>query len=98
MKERSRALPNVPTFNEQGVSADLLTWTALFAPKGTPRDIVNRLNTVVNQVLKEPEVLAVFNRNALQAAGGTPEQLEAKLASEIVRWRTMIREAGLTAQ
>ena len=98
MKERSRALPNVPTFIEQGVSADLLTWTALFAPKGTPRDIVNRLNTVVNQVLKEPEVLAVFNRNALQAAGGTPEQLEAKLASEIVRWRTMIREAGLTAQ
>lgn len=98
MKERSKALPNVPTFAEQGVSADLLTWTALFAPKGTPRDIVAKLNAVVNQVLKEPEVLAVFNRNALQASGGTPQQLESKLASEMVRWRTMIREAGLKAQ
>lgn len=98
MKERSKALPNVPTFAEQGVNADLLTWTALFAPKGTPREIVARLNTVINQVLKEPEVLAVLNRSALQPAGGTPQQLEAKVASELVRWRTMIREAGLKAQ
>ncbi len=98
MKERSKALPDVATFAEQGVNADLLTWTALFAPKGTPRDIVTRLNTVFNQVLKEPEVLAFLNRNALQPTGGTPQQLETKLASEIVRWRTMIREAGLKAQ
>jgi len=98
MKERSRALPDVATFAEQGVSADLLTWTALFAPKGTPREVVARLNAVVNQVLKEPEVLSFLNRNALQPIGGSPQQLEAKLASEIVRWRAMIRDASLKPQ
>ena len=98
MKERSKALPSVPTFAEQGVNADLLTWTGFFAPRGTPRDIVAKLNAVFNQVLKEPQVLAVLNRNALGPTGGSPQQFEAKIASELIRWRAMVREAGLKAQ
>ena len=56
--QRSPALPDVPTVNEQGFSGfDDLTWTAVFAPAGTPQDIVNRLNSELNRALSSPDVL-----------------------------------------
>src|SRR6202007_2333403 len=55
--QRSPALPDVPSVNEQGMSGfDDLTWTAFFAPAGTPQDVVNRLNSEINRALSAPEV------------------------------------------
>ena len=99
-KERSPALPNVPTGLEQGVpNLEAYTWNAIFLPKGTPADIVKRLNDATVEAMKTPGV-----RERLEALGAvivpedraTPEYLDLFVKSEIDKWAGPIKASGVT--
>jgi tripartite-type tricarboxylate transporter receptor subunit TctC len=101
-KKRSDAAPEVPTADEAGLPGFYATnWHGLWAPKGTPRDVVAKLNGAVVQTLSDPAVRARFvdlgldipNREQL-----TPEAFAAFQKSEIERWWPIIKAAGIKAQ
>jgi tripartite-type tricarboxylate transporter receptor subunit TctC len=99
-KERSPALPNVPTGLEQGVpNLEAYTWNAIFLPKGTPADVVNKLHDATVEAMKTPMV-----RERLEGLGAvvvaedraTPEYLGHFLKSEIEKWAGPIKASGVT--
>src|SRR5262249_26138950 len=93
---RAASLPEVPTLAEQaGTGADNESWFSLVAPKATPRDIVQRLNAEVRQALASPELQKRFAELSLSVNPSSPEELDATIKSEIVRWSGVIREAGI---
>jgi tripartite-type tricarboxylate transporter receptor subunit TctC len=96
--ERLPMLPDVPTTAEAGMPAfQLSIWQALFAPAGTPRPVIERLNRALRVALADPRVvqrLQELGTAPEPAATGTPEALRALLASEIARWRPIIEAAG----
>jgi len=94
--QRSAALPDVPTFIESGLPGFAVeSWIALFAPAGTPRPIVDRLQRDVAAVLALPEVRERYAALGLQPGGGAPEQLAAQMKEDYTRWDKVIREAGI---
>jgi len=94
--QRSAALPDVPTFIDSGVPGFTAeSWIALFAPAGTPRPIIDRLQREVAAVLALPEVRERYSALGLLPGGGTPEQLAAQMKEDYVRWEKVIREAGI---
>jgi tripartite-type tricarboxylate transporter receptor subunit TctC len=93
---RAEQLPNVPTFNELGVPFVAETsWYGIFAPKGTARPIVERINRDVNAVLALPDVRERGATLGYRFAGGPPERLGALLKSEIVKWAEIADKAQL---
>ncbi len=95
---RSPALPDVPTVNEQGFSGfDDLTWTAFFAPAGTPQEIVNHLNSELNRALSAPDVAARLAQLGLDWKSNTPGEFAAFLRSEVQKWSATVKESGARA-
>jgi len=96
--QRSPALPDTPTVNEQGFSGfDDLTWTAVFVPAGTPQDIVNRLNSELNRALAAPDVQARLASLGLDWQGNTSGQFAAFLRSEVQKWAKAVKDSGAKA-
>ncbi len=94
--KRSRTLPGVPTMAEAGVAGyDVSPWFAVFAPAGTPRPVINRLNAVLNEAMKQPDVAARFETIGAEAVGSSPEELAAHLARETARWTQLISQRGI---
>jgi tripartite-type tricarboxylate transporter receptor subunit TctC len=93
---RNDSLPGVPTVDEAGLQGFYAnTWVALFAPAGTPPDVIQRLNQSVNLVVQQPEVRERFATMGMETGGGTPEQLRALLETDIAKWRKAIEAANL---
>jgi tripartite-type tricarboxylate transporter receptor subunit TctC len=98
-KARSALLANVPTFIELGYpKVEVLNWQGLIAPKGTPKAIIDRLNTVANQVLKDPVVREQIISQNNEVGGGTPEEFAALIKSESAKWSSVIKAAGIKAE
>lgn len=72
------------------------TWFGLFGPKGLPPEVVNRVNSAANQVLKDPEVVDRLQRLGIEPVGGTPAQFTSMLASESSKWKKIITERKIT--
>ena len=86
--ERDPQLPDVPTFAQSGFPGfEAVAWAGLFTTAGTPQPIIARLNTEVNRIIRDPQMIARFREQGITPAGGTPEQFRAYVASEIRRWR-----------
>ena len=95
---RSSLLPGMPTLAEQGYPNVLGgSWYGMLAPAGTPPDIVARLNTELNAILREKPVRDSFLKQSLEASGGTPAQMAEILQSELDRWRKIADTAGISA-
>jgi tripartite-type tricarboxylate transporter receptor subunit TctC len=96
--QRLPALPDVPTLTESGIPFDLVGWHAMFAPAGTPREIVDRLNRVVNQIIAQPEVKARLFELAMFPVQPptTPEQWGSSFRSDVQAWGELVRSAGIT--
>lgn len=95
-EKRSSLLPDVPTMDEAGMkSFRFFSYVALFAPAGTPKAIVSKLNAETNKVLTEPAVRDRLVSIGLEPAGSTPQELQALLDSDRVRMAKMIKEAGI---
>ncbi|CAG9183027.1 Bug family tripartite tricarboxylate transporter substrate binding protein [Cupriavidus pampae] len=95
-KVRSKALPNVPTAEEQGIKGyDANTNGGFLAPAGTPKDIVNKLNVEINAALKLPEVRAKLEAAGIEVQGGTPQQYAAVIKSDLAKWGKVVKEANI---
>jgi tripartite-type tricarboxylate transporter receptor subunit TctC len=95
-ESRAEQLPNIPTFKEIGVPFVAETsWYGIFAPKGTPRHIIEKINRDVNAVLALPDVKARGATLGYRFAGGPPERLGELLKSEIVKWAEIADRAHL---
>lgn len=93
---RSPAAPDIPTVAESGVPGfEYVTWYGLFAPSGTPREIVVRLNAQVVKMLAEPELSKRFASQGAEPSSNTPEQMAQYRRSEYERWRKLIAEQKL---
>jgi tripartite-type tricarboxylate transporter receptor subunit TctC len=93
---RSPLLPELPTMAEAGVPGVIsATDYAIYAPAGTPKEIVARLNREVNAVLEMADLRAKLSAQGIEAVGGTPESLQAELADEFVKWGRVIAEAKI---
>jgi tripartite-type tricarboxylate transporter receptor subunit TctC len=92
---RSPALPDVPSVNEQGFSGfDDLTWTAFFAPAGTPTDLVNRINSEVNRALSAPDVRERLQQLGLDWQGNTSGEFAEFLREEVQKWARAVKDSG----
>ncbi|HUK05307.1 MAG TPA: tripartite tricarboxylate transporter substrate binding protein [Burkholderiales bacterium] len=89
--QRNASFPNVPTASEAGVPGyDFASWGGLFAPAGTPREIVLRLNAEVGKALASPDLIKRFEDLGLVAKASTPEAFGAFLFSEMARWKAVL--------
>jgi tripartite-type tricarboxylate transporter receptor subunit TctC len=97
--ERLSDLPNVPTVNESGFPGfEASGWNALFAPAGTPREIIDKINAVVSAYLKSNEGKTQLAKMGMTPRGGTPGDLKAHLEREAAKWGPIIKEANISLQ
>jgi len=95
-KQRTKSLPQVPTFEEQGVAGyEFNTWFGFLAPKGTPAGIVDRLADTSNLILRRPEIQDSFSGQGADPEGGSPGEFDRLLKAEFARWPTALRNAGI---
>jgi tripartite-type tricarboxylate transporter receptor subunit TctC len=98
-KARSPALPDIPTMAEAGFpEVEGATWTAVAAPAGTPKDIVEKLNGMILASLAQADVKAKFAAMAYVPIGSGPKDCQAFFEAELAKWGPVIKEAGLKAQ
>ena len=94
--KRSALLPKIPTIAEAGVPGyDSGVWYAILAPAGTPRDVVNKLNSEIVRVLKVPDYHKLLMFAGIDAIGSTPEELSAYIKSEITKYAKVVKDAKL---
>jgi tripartite-type tricarboxylate transporter receptor subunit TctC len=96
--KRSPAAPDVPTVAETVPGFEATTWFAMFAPAGTPRDVVMRINAEMVRVFKLPEVVDKLKTLGLEPWISTPEELAKYQASEIVKWAKVVKDSGARAE
>jgi tripartite-type tricarboxylate transporter receptor subunit TctC len=94
--QRIRALPDLPTIDESGIKGfQHASWTALAAPAGTPKEVVTRLNSEMNQILKLPDIQEKAAAGGAEIVGGTPEQAGMYLKSELAKFARLVKEANI---
>jgi len=98
--KRPATLAGVPTFAESGLPRfDLAAWNVWFAPRGTPPDIVNKLNSEITAVLTDPEVMQKLRQLGYEpGTGEKPAQVAEFVHAEGVKWGGLIRKAGIKAE
>jgi tripartite-type tricarboxylate transporter receptor subunit TctC len=97
--ERAKVAPDLPTLDSQGFTGfEVNLWYGLLAPAGTPRDVIMRYNTVVNEILQQPKTVEALAKQGLTVAGGTPEQFGQFIATDVAKWQKVVADAGIAAQ
>ena len=96
--KRSAAAPDIPTVAETVPGFEATTWFAMFAPAGTPKPVVDRLNAEVLRVFRLPEVAERLKTLGLEAVLSSPEELASYQASEITKWTKVVKESGARAE
>ena len=94
---RSAAAPDVPTVAETVPGFEATTWFAMFAPAGTPKEVVARLNAELQRVFKLPDVADKLRALGLEPWISTPDELAKYQASEIVKWAKVVKDSGAKA-
>jgi tripartite-type tricarboxylate transporter receptor subunit TctC len=93
---RAKELPDTPTAQEAGFKGfEASAWYAMVAPTGTPPQIIAKLNELVNAFIKTERGKTVLEQNALQAVGGSPDDLKAFIAAELAKWGPVIEAAKI---
>jgi putative tricarboxylic transport membrane protein len=94
--KRSPFMPDVPTAAESGIPGyDVSSWNGIFAPQGTPKEVVDTLNKAVAEVVAMPDVKEKFARLGVVAQGSTPDELMGRVKSDITKWDAVITKAGI---
>ena len=96
-EKRSSLMPDLPTMSETPALAgfELIAWVAMFAPAGTPPEIVNRVSAEVRKALAKPEVKERIAGFAAEATPSTPEQLGVFVKNQLASWGRRIKDAGI---
>ena len=87
--------PDAPTFKEQGFDVEALLWYSLSVPSATPKDVIERLNRAVNQVIADPEFVARARAIGMEPRGSTPEDLTRFIRTEFDRWVPLLQSLNL---
>jgi tripartite-type tricarboxylate transporter receptor subunit TctC len=96
---RSESTSDLATVQESGVGGyDVVSWNALFAPAGTPPEIVKTLNAALGEILGQAEVKKRLFELGIEARAGTPQELSDRLGSDIDKWQKVIEKAGIQKQ
>jgi tripartite-type tricarboxylate transporter receptor subunit TctC len=93
--KRSAAAPDIPTLAEQGLPGfEAVSWFALFAPAGTPKPVVDRLQVEVKKILALPDIAAKLAEAGLDVVGSTSDELAAYQRAEIAKWARVVKDSG----
>ena len=91
--QRSSVLPNVPTATEAGVPGyEATIWLGLMAPAGTPKPIVDKLNTAVNDAVKRPDIVKLWKDQGASPMSMSPEEFDKFLRADIVKWAEVVKK------
>jgi putative tricarboxylic transport membrane protein len=97
--QRSTGLPNVPTVQEAGVAGfDVVAWNGLYAPAGTPQDVIDILNKALHEVLADPELKKRALDLGIDARASSPGELDQRMRSDIAKWGAVIAAAHIPKQ
>lgn len=97
--KRSDLMPQLPTVSESGLKGyEATAWFGVFAPIGTPPDIIETLNAQIVKIIHAPDVKSLITEQGLDVVGNTPEQFTMYIRAEIDKWAKVIRESGARAQ
>lgn len=96
--KRSSAAPEIPTIAESIPGFEATTWFAMFAPAGTPKPVIDKLNAEVVRVFRLPEVGERLKTLGLETVLSSPEELAAYQASEITKWTKVVKDSGARAE
>ncbi|MCX7152378.1 MAG: tripartite tricarboxylate transporter substrate-binding protein [Proteobacteria bacterium] len=89
-------MPEVPTFAEAGVSGvEMNLWLGIVAPAGTPKPVIVRINAEFNRVLNIPAVREKLAAQGIDAAGGTPEELGARMRADFATYSRVVKAANI---
>src|SRR6266545_1504617 len=98
-KERSPFFTSVPTVAQAGVQGyEVVSWNGVFAPRGTPTEIIDVLNKNIREIVATPEVKQRYADFGIEAKASTPEELKARLTGDIGKWAAVIERAGIPKQ
>ena len=92
--ERAPSLPELPTVAETLPGFEIYSWNALFAPAGTPPEVIARLNQAALAALADPEVAAKLQDLSIKPVGSTPDQLAAHVQAELAKWAPIVKASG----
>lgn len=96
---RHPLLPDVPTVAEAGIAGfEALSWQGLFAPAGTPKAIVDKLNAQTRKALASPEIRDYFSAQGMEVKATSPAEFRAFIEKEIPKWARVIKDAHVTLQ
>ncbi len=97
--KRSIASPEIPTVAEAALPGyESISWLGVFAPAGTPREVVAVLNTEIAKILQQPDVKQRLLEQGGEPIGNTQEQFAAVLKSDIAKYSKIMRESGTKAE
>ena len=92
-------MPDIPTMAEAGMgNFEVVPWTGLYAPAGTPSAIVDKLHSEVVMVFKQDDVLAQYASLGLNPGGMPPAETAALLKADVAKWSKLIRELNIRAE
>ncbi len=98
-KKRLAFAPDIPTMEEAGVPGfEVLNWQGVIAPKGTPPEVIQRLNADINKVLATADLRDRIVSQGNEVAGGTPQEFDAFIRAENAKWGKLVREANIKAE
>jgi tripartite-type tricarboxylate transporter receptor subunit TctC len=94
--KRFPGMKDLPTINESGLKGfEVSTWLAMWAPARTPAEIIGRLNTDINKILQQPDMLRLMADNGAEPGGGPPERLGNLVKTEIAKWGAVVKAANI---
>jgi tripartite-type tricarboxylate transporter receptor subunit TctC len=97
--KRSPALPDVPTFIESGLPGfEAVSWVGVFAPAGTPRPIVDKLQREIAAVLKTDTVKERYAALGIEPVGNTPEEFARQVQDDLARWGEVVKKAHIQVE
>lgn len=97
-RKRSSTLPQIPTMEESGMPGyETSTWYGLWAPRGTPPDIIDKLAQTAQAALRMPEVVAQYHRMGAEPVGSSPQEFLQYMKSEEKKWADIVRQSGAKA-
>jgi tripartite-type tricarboxylate transporter receptor subunit TctC len=97
--QRTKSLPQVPTFEEQGLHGfGLAGWIASYVPAGTPRPVIAKIATTFREILQQPDIAARLDGLGYDVIGGTPDELRAFYQQEYKRFGELVKNAGITPE
>ena len=97
--ERTKALADVPTFEEQGFKGfGLAGWIAAYVPAGTPKPVIAKISSSFQEILRQPDVVSRLDGLGYEIIGGTPEELRAFYQAEYSRFAILVKNAGIVPE